>query len=86
MLAFFSMVDRRKRLHREVMERLRAERSDVLDARNAFAAVQTPEQLRRFNAGLRGPLVKGKTSLRFNVDGNSSFDSGTIVAQLVEAG
>jgi chromosome partitioning protein len=30
-LAFFSMVDRRKKLHHEVMERLRAERSDVLD-------------------------------------------------------
>ena len=31
MLAFFSMVDRRKKLHHEVMERLRAERNDVLD-------------------------------------------------------
>jgi cellulose biosynthesis protein BcsQ len=31
-LAFFSMVDRRKKLHHEVMERLRAQRSDVLDA------------------------------------------------------
>ena len=55
-------------------------RSDVLNARNAFAQTQTAEQFRRFNAGLRGPLVKGKTSLRFNVDGNRSFDSGTIVA------
>ena len=55
-------------------------RSDVLNARNAFAQTQTPERFRRFNAGLRGPLVKGKTSLRFNIDGNRSFDSGTIVA------
>jgi chromosome partitioning protein len=31
-LAFFSMVDRRKKLHREVMERLRSERDDVLQA------------------------------------------------------
>jgi chromosome partitioning protein len=31
-LAFFSMVDRRKKLHHEVMERLRAERRDVLEA------------------------------------------------------
>ena len=31
-LAFFSMVDGRKKLHREVMERLRAERDDVLEA------------------------------------------------------
>jgi cellulose biosynthesis protein BcsQ len=31
-LAFFSMVDGRKKLHRDVMERLRAERVDVLEA------------------------------------------------------
>jgi outer membrane receptor for ferrienterochelin and colicin len=55
-------------------------RSDALDARNAFALAETPELFRRFNTGVRGPLVKGKTSLRFNVDGNRSFDSGTIVA------
>jgi chromosome partitioning protein len=30
-LAFFSMVDRRKKLHRELMARLRSERSDVLE-------------------------------------------------------
>ncbi|MBM3819481.1 MAG: carboxypeptidase regulatory-like domain-containing protein [Acidimicrobiia bacterium] len=55
-------------------------RTDVLNARNAFAQAQTPEQFRRFTAGLRGPLVRSRTSLRFNVDGNRSFDSGTIVA------
>jgi chromosome partitioning protein len=32
LLPFFSLVDRRRRLHREVMETLRAERSDVLEA------------------------------------------------------
>jgi cellulose biosynthesis protein BcsQ len=31
-LAFFSMVDGRKKLHRQVMETLRAERTDVLEA------------------------------------------------------
>jgi chromosome partitioning protein len=31
-LAFFSMVDRRKKLHRDVMDRVRAERDDVLEA------------------------------------------------------
>jgi cellulose biosynthesis protein BcsQ len=31
-LAFFSMVDSRKKLHRQVMERLRTERDDVLEA------------------------------------------------------
>jgi chromosome partitioning protein len=30
-LAFFSMVDARKKLHREVMQRIRSERDDVLD-------------------------------------------------------
>jgi cellulose biosynthesis protein BcsQ len=32
LLAFFSMVDKRKTLHREVVERLRAERAGVLEA------------------------------------------------------
>ena len=32
-------------------------RSDVLNARNAFAESETPEQYRRFNMGLRGPIV-----------------------------
>lgn len=32
LLAFFSMVDKRKKLHRELVERLRAERADVLEA------------------------------------------------------
>ena len=32
-------------------------RNDVLNARNAFAHAKTPEQFRRFTAGLRGPLV-----------------------------
>ncbi len=55
-------------------------RNDVLNARNAFARTQTPEQFRRFTAGLRGPLVENRTSLRFNIDGNRSFDSTTIFA------
>ena len=56
-------------------------RTDVLNARNAFAREETPEQFRRFTAGLRGPIVSGRTSIRLNVDGNRSYDSGTIVAQ-----
>jgi hypothetical protein len=55
-------------------------RTDVLNARNAFAHTQTPEQFRRFTMGLRGPVVKNRTSVRLNLDGNRSFDSGTIVA------
>jgi chromosome partitioning protein len=40
---FFSMVDGRKRLHREVVERLRAERSDL--ARTAIPARSVVEQM-----------------------------------------
>jgi hypothetical protein len=57
-------------------------RSDALNARNAFAREQTPEQYRRFSGGIRGPLVSGRTSIRLNVDGNRSFDSDTITARL----
>lgn len=57
-------------------------RSDALNARNAFAREQTPEQYRRFSAGFRGPIISGKTSFRLNVDGNRSFDSDTIIAKL----
>jgi hypothetical protein len=56
-------------------------RNDVLNARNAFARTQTPEQFRRFSGSIFGPLKKERTSLFFNVDGNASFDSQTIVAQ-----
>ena len=55
-------------------------RSDVLNARNAFADEETPEQFRRFNMGFRGPLVPGKTSMRFGLDGNRAYDSPTIYA------
>ena len=55
-------------------------RNDVLNARNAFARAETPEQFRRFTAGMRGPIVAGKTSLRLNLDGNRSYDSPTIFA------
>ena len=55
-------------------------RNDVLNARNAFARTETPEQFRRFSMGMRGPLIRNRTSVRFSLDGNRSFDSGTIVA------
>jgi hypothetical protein len=57
-------------------------RTDALNAKNAFATEKTPEQYRRFNFSVRGPLISGRTSFRLNVGGNRSFDSGTIVAQL----
>jgi cellulose biosynthesis protein BcsQ len=42
-LAFFSMVDRRKRLHREIVERLPMERSDIASA--AIPALSVVEQM-----------------------------------------
>jgi outer membrane receptor for ferrienterochelin and colicin len=55
-------------------------RGDQMNARNAFATAETPEQNRQFNMGLRGPLVKGKTSIRLNVDGRRDQQSDTITA------
>jgi Carboxypeptidase regulatory-like domain len=60
-------------------------RGDEMNARNAFATAETPEQNRQFNMGLRGPLVKGKTSLRLNVDGRRDQQSDTITAVDQEA-
>ena len=60
-------------------------RDNVLNARNPFSGSEMPEQLRRFSGGLRGPLVKNRTAIRFNVDSNQSFDSATIVAQLPDS-
>ena len=56
-------------------------RDDMLNARNAFARQQTPEQFRRFSGNFNGPLKKERTSLLFSMDGNNSYDSQTIVAQ-----
>ena len=53
-------------------------RTGLLNARNAFATTETPEEYRRFNLGFRGPIVSGKTALRFTVDGNRSYDTATI--------
>jgi outer membrane receptor for ferrienterochelin and colicin len=55
-------------------------RGDEMNARNAFATSETPEQNRQFNMGLRGPIVKGKTSLRLSVDGRRDQQSDTITA------
>jgi hypothetical protein len=55
-------------------------RGDSMNARNAFADAKTPEQNRNFNLGARGPIVKGKTSIRFGLDGRRDFQADTIVA------
>ena len=55
-------------------------RDESLNARNAFAPTLAPEQYRRFGLNADGPIVKGRTSLALNVDGNNSYDTKTINA------
>ena len=56
-------------------------RDDSLNARNAFAPTNQPMQYRRFGLNADGPVVKGKTSIAFNLEGNNSYDSATINAK-----
>jgi hypothetical protein len=58
-------------------------RDEVMNARNAFASSDAPEQFRRFMGSLSGPLRKD-TTLTINVEGNDSYDSRTIVAQTAD--
>ena len=57
-------------------------RDESLNARNAFAPVRGAEQLRRFGFSLDGPLWRNHTSLFLSADGNSAYESKTIVAAL----
>ena len=43
-------------------------RNDALNARDAFAAIKTPQNIVRLGTGVRGPLVAGRTSLRLNIN------------------
>jgi len=55
-------------------------RNDALNARDAFAATKQPQNIARVGAGIRGPIVAGRTSLRLNVDRNQTDNANTIVA------
>lgn len=57
-------------------------RDESLNARQAFARFRGPEQLRRFNFSLDGPLWKNRTSLFLSADVNSAYDAKTVVAAL----
>src|SRR5262249_22429013 len=57
-------------------------RSDVLNARNAFAPVKGDERNERLGFSLNGPLWRKHTSLSLSVDGGDAFDTKTIVAAL----
>jgi len=56
-------------------------RDDSMNARNAFAPEKTPEQARRYQYQMDGPIVKGKTSFSLNVGGMNAYDTETIRAK-----
>jgi hypothetical protein len=56
-------------------------RDESLNATNAFATEKGPEQMRRYMVNFQGPIAKGKTGFSMSFDGNSSYDSRTIVAK-----
>jgi hypothetical protein len=53
-------------------------RDESLNARNAFATEKPPEQARRYQYSMDGPIKKGKTSFSLNVGGMDSFDTETL--------
>ena len=55
-------------------------RDESLNAKQAFANEKGPEQMRRYMVNFQGPIAKGKTGLSLTFDGNSAYDSRTIVA------
>ena len=50
---------------------------DSLNARNAFAPVREPQQMRRIDVNLMGPVIKNRTSTSFNFSQNEGYDSRT---------
>jgi Carboxypeptidase regulatory-like domain len=59
-------------------------RDEAISARPVFAPRRGPEQMRRFNFTLDGPLWKNRTSLFLSADATTSYDSKTVVAALPE--
>jgi hypothetical protein len=55
-------------------------RNDIFNARDAFAATKTPQNIARIGGGIRGPLVVRKTSLRLNLERNESNTAANIYA------
>src|SRR6185369_3105672 len=55
-------------------------RNDIFNARDAFAATKTPQNIARIGGGIRGPLAVRKTSLRLNLDRNESNTAANIYA------
>jgi len=55
-------------------------RNDVFNARDAFAATKTPQNIARIGGGIRGPLAARKTSSRLYLDRNESNTAANIYA------
>ena len=55
-------------------------RNDIFNARDAFAATKTPQNVARVGGGIRGPIVVRRTSLRLNVERNESNTAANIYA------
>ena len=55
-------------------------RNDIFNARDAFAATKTPQNIARIGGGIRGPIVLRKTSLRLNLERNESNTAANIYA------
>jgi Carboxypeptidase regulatory-like domain len=55
-------------------------RNDIFNARDAFAATKTPQNIARIGGGVRGPLAARKTSLRLNLDRNEANNAANIYA------
>ena len=55
-------------------------RNDIFNARDAFAATKTPQNIARVGGGIRGPIVVRKTSLRLNFERNESNTAANIYA------
>ena len=54
---------------------------DALNARHPQQAVETPSTERQVNFGVRGPIVAGKTSFSFRVNGNTRHNFQPIIAR-----
>src|SRR4030095_1919896 len=61
-------------------------RNDIFNARDAFAATKTPQNIARIGGGMRGPIVARKTSLRLNLERNESNTAANIYALAPERG
>jgi hypothetical protein len=61
-------------------------RNDIFNARDAFAATKTPQNIARIGGGMRGPIVARKTSLRLNLERYEATTAANIYALTPDGG